>query len=161
MISFMKRLFSLVALSIMIGCMVVSCNDVKKTNERIATAETAIAEQDFQAGKRICDEILGDESDESLSATDYARLSILYMQFYENTDDSNALDRAVSCYHHGMEINPDSVKYIYASLPAEDHKYAFALSMIVEGMENTTDESHDNDPYVSPDSVGIVTEEAE
>ncbi len=156
----MNNIYRFVAIAVFAACMV-SCGDVKKMNERIATAETAIAEQNYEAGKQICDDILGDKDVNELSASEYARLSVLYMHFYENDDDSEALDRAVDCYRQGMEINPDSVKSVFASLPVEDHKYAFALSMIVGNMDNPVDESEDNDPYVSPDSVGVVVDNAE
>ncbi|MDE6328599.1 MAG: hypothetical protein K2L91_08745 [Duncaniella sp.] len=136
-----------------------SCGEVHKINERVVVAETAMAEHDIELSRRICDEILCGNSDNEISAAEYARLSILYMHFYENADDADALDRAVSCYRRGVEINADSVKAVYSSLPADDHKYAYALSMIVGGLDNPADPAVDDDRYVSPDSVGVINEE--
>lgn len=135
-----------------------ACNDKQRINERIATAETVMSEQDLESSRKICDEILGASNDNGISATEYARLSILYMQFYENSDDSDALEQAVSCYHNAVILNPDSAKSVYDRLPADLHKYAFALSLIVSGLDNPEKISIDHDRYVSPDSVGVIND---
>lgn len=133
-----------------------SCGEAHTVNEQVATAETAMAEQNYEAGRRICDGLLGEQDKNVISAAEYARLSILYMQFYENADDSEALEMAVECYRKARELDADSAMAVYATLPADEHKYAYALSMIVSGMDNPGDSALDNDRYVAPDSIGVI-----
>lgn len=155
----MIRIISIGIVLLSLGLM--SCSGTSNVREQVAYAETALAEQDYEESRNLCDEILGSDGRKTLSASEFARLSILYMQFYENSDDADALDRAVECYREATELNADSARMVYDSLSAEDHKYAYALSMIVDGIDNPRDNSEDHDRYVSPDSVGVITETAE
>lgn len=143
-----------VAYAMMIG--ISSCGNVERVSDRVAAAETAMAEQNLEFSRHLCDEITGEKRQDDISAGEYARLSILYMHFYEADDDSGALDTAVECYRKAIELNADSARAVYSALPAEEHKYAYALSMIAGGIDNPSDGMSDNDQYVAPDSVGLI-----
>lgn len=150
------RLF---VLGITLLCVILSsCSGSSSVRDQVAFAETALAEQNYEESRNLCDEILGSKDRKTLSSTEYARMSILYMQFYENSDDSDALEQAVECYREAVELNADSARIYYDSLSAEDHKYAYALSMIVDGIDNPKETGEDHDRYVSPDSVGVLSE---
>lgn len=108
--------------------------------ERISTAEMAYATEDAAAARRICDDIVDDNaSDSTLTAMQYGRLSILYMQLYDRTDDSDALDMATQCYRSSYKVNADSAAWFYSHLPVEQDKYGMSLTMLVQSMDNPAD----------------------
>lgn len=108
--------------------------------ERLSAAEMAYATEDAASARRICDEIVDDNaSDSTLTAMQYGRLSILYMQLYDRTDDSDALDMATRCYRSSYEVDADSAAWFYSHLPVEQDKYGMSLTMLVQSMDNPAD----------------------
>ncbi|MCH5346268.1 MAG: hypothetical protein J1E63_04125, partial [Muribaculaceae bacterium] len=80
-------LFAIFALTAIQGC---SSPD---TAAEIAAADNAIADGDNNLARQICDKLL-DKNGSSLSATQLAHLSLLYMQLADASDDSDGIDRA-------------------------------------------------------------------
>lgn len=108
--------------------------------ERVATAEAALAMDDFASVRSICDEIIceNDESD-AISATELGRLSIIYMQLYDRTDDAVALDAATQCYRRAFAVDADSAAHFYTNIPVEMDKYAMSLATLVQSIDNPAD----------------------
>ncbi|MDE6430446.1 MAG: hypothetical protein K2K65_04680, partial [Duncaniella sp.] len=92
--------------------------------------------------------ILEQKDRAGMEATQMARLSILYMQLNERTDDPNDVEYAVQCFRDAYKINSDSAKAYYSSLPYDQEKYAMTLSTIVHTLDNPKDipDEHDCDP---------------
>lgn len=108
--------------------------------EQVSAAEMAFASQDVAQTRRICDDIVGKTPhDGSIAATELARLSLLYMQLYDRTDDSDALEQATRCYREAYKTNADSAAYYYSNLPVELDKYAISLSTLVNSIDNPAD----------------------
>lgn len=83
-------------------------------------------------------------------------LSILYMQLHDRTDDPDALQLATRCYREAFETNADSARMYYEHLPVDQDKYAMTLATIVSTLDNPPAPLEDDDPYVSPDSIGMI-----
>ena len=114
-----------------------ACSSQVNVKEQIALAETAIVEEDAESTRRYCDRLLADSAAyRSLEATDMARLSILYMQINERTDDHEAVDIAADCFRDAFLLDADSARIYYESLTPDNLKYAMALSSIVSSMDN-------------------------
>lgn len=136
-------------------------------SERVSSAEIAFAGEDVASARRICDEIMGEhDGDGEIAATELARMSVLYMQLFDRTDDADALDLATRCYRSAYEENADSAAYFYAHLPVDQDKYAMSLATLVQSMDNPADisdshfSSHDDgenayeeDDYENIDSI--------
>lgn len=106
-------------------------------SERVSTAEMALAAEDVEMTRKLCDDIMADSvAKGSITATELARLSILYMQLNERTDDHEAVELAANCYREAFKANADSARHFYETLPIEDVKYAMTLSSIVQSMDN-------------------------
>lgn len=127
--------------------------------ERISSAEMAYATEDAAASRRICDEIMDDNArDSCLSAMQLGRMSILYMQLYDRTDDADALEMATQCYRSAYETDADSAAYFYSHLPVEQDKYGMSLTTLVQSIDNPADvsDTHDSvssDEAYSTDSI--------
>ena len=125
-------------------------------SERISSAEMAYAIEDADVSRRICDEIMDDKSrDNSLTATQLGRMSILYMQLYDRTDDADALDMATQCYRSAFETDADSATYFYTHLPVEQDKYGMSLTTLVQSIDNPADVSDTHDSHASDEAYSI------
>lgn len=119
------------------GFLLSACSDSTSVSERVAAAEMAYAAEDVASTRRIIDDIMSDPAAKgSVTATELARLSILYMQLNDRTDDHEAVDLAADCYREAYLADADSAAYYYNHLPADNQKYAMALASIVHSMDN-------------------------
>lgn len=127
--------------TLLLGLMLCACGGgAGNMAERISSAEMAYATGDAASLRRICDEIMDDNTEEDgLTAAQLGRMSILYMELYDHTDDSDALDMATRCYRSAYKENADSAAYFYAHLPAEQYKYGMSLTMLVQSVDNPVD----------------------
>lgn len=125
--------------------------------ERVASAEMAFAAEDVASSRRICDRIMGEDvSDGGVTATELCRLSILYMQLYDRTDDADALDLATRCYRSAFSENADSARYFYTHLAVDQDKYVMSLSTLVQSIDNPAGvdcDYEDTDSVLVADSV--------
>lgn len=131
----MHRLIYIIILSAV--AIISGCNRTDSSANQVAMAELAMADDDVSATRQICDGIMNDSIAKSgIAATEMARLSILYMQLYERTDDHEAVDLAAECYRESFLINSDSARLFFESLPPDHIKYVMALSSIVSSIDN-------------------------
>lgn len=147
----MKR----IRISIILASLVLtaSCNGSHSISEDVATAELALASDDVSATREICDKLVGASSKDNVSATEWARLSLLYMQLNDRTDDPEVVGLAAKCYREAFTVNADSARMFYQNLPVEDDKYVMTLSSIVHSLDNPTDIPADHDLDVTLDSA--------
>jgi hypothetical protein len=141
------------------AAVITSCDSGRPVSDQVAEAEMAMAASDVASTRRICDQILSDSvAKGSITATELARLSILYMQLNELTDDHEAVDLAADCYREAFQANPDSARMFYQELPVGQDKYVMTLSSIVHSMDNPkqldgySDESHEFADSIATDS---------
>lgn len=126
------------------------CNNTPMA-ERIESAEIAYATEDVTSARRICDEITGEHRHTGeITSVELGRLSILYMQLYDRTDDDDALELAERCYREAFAIDPDSARYFYSHLSIDQDKYAMSLATLVHSIDNPGDIS---DEYFDVDSI--------
>lgn len=124
--------------------MLQGCNNAPVA-ERIASAEIAYASEDVASARKICDEIAGEHrADGEITAVELGRMSILYMQLYDRTDDDDALELAERCYREAFAADADSARYFYSHLPVEQDKYAMSLATLVHSIDNPGDISDDH-----------------
>ena len=138
-------------------CCVMSACGNTSISEQVASAEIAFAGDDVAATRRICDDIVGEHTaDGAIVATELGRLSILYMQLYDRTDDADALDQATRCYRMAFEQNADSAAYFYSHLPVEQDKYAISLAGIVNSIDHPAEISDLHDGHEDVEEADSV-----
>ncbi|MDE5664753.1 MAG: hypothetical protein K2I31_02290 [Duncaniella sp.] len=125
-----------------------SCGGSDSIAERISAAELALANENVDATRELCGEIIGQKDRQTIEAKQMARLSILYMQLNERTDAPEDVEYAVQCFREAFKLNADSAKAFYSSLPVEQDKYAMTLATIVHTLDNPREipADHDCDP---------------
>lgn len=137
------RLKILTSVLVSLGVAVASCGR-ESIAERVSSAEMAMGAEDVASTRMICDEIMGETAGAgSIEAVELGRLSILYMQLYDRTDDTDAMNQAVKCYRSAFEQNADSAQAFYNRLPVDQEKYAMSLATLVQSIDNPADISDD------------------
>lgn len=107
------------------------------TSESLRNAEMALADGDMTAARSVADKVLGEGSLEELSATDLARLSLVYMQMSDEEADNNTLvATAADLYRRAVKANRDSAFAYYTSLPADRAPFAVQLFHIVTATDS-------------------------
>lgn len=111
---------------------------------------------DVMAARDLCDRVLRADKDahSALAVNELGKLSILYMRLAEAGDDTDNIDLATKCYRRAFEINADSARRFYTTLPHDDDRLAIQLSSLVNSIDNPVD-IRDDAPV---DSVEVVSE---
>lgn len=139
---------------IVIAMSCAACHGSHSIAEDVATAELAMASDDVTATREICDRLVNTPHDNtSISAKEWARLSMLYMQLNERTDDPEVVELAAQCYKEAFNVNPDSARAYYQNLPVEYDKYAMTLSTIVHSLDNPSEIPADHDLDAATDTT--------
>lgn len=150
----MKHAFSSIMLSaaLLLG----ACGHSDSIADKISSAELAMANENVSATREICSSIINQNDRKRIEATQMARLSILYMQLNERTDDPEDVELAVQCFREAYSINADSATAFYRALPVDQDKYAMTLSSIVHTLDNPGEIPTDHDREVSNEEVGRI-----
>lgn len=121
------------------------CAGSSSVGQLLGEAEMAMAADDAQTTRELCDNIYSENKTNAIYATELARLSILYMQINEHTDDPEAVELATDCYREAFKVNADSAAMFFDTLPADREKYAMTLSNIVSSQDSPTEIPLDHD----------------
>lgn len=96
--------------------------------DTIRDAEQAIARGDMKAAQSAGDYILGTENYSGLSATQLARLSMVYMQLADSVDQTANIKKAADLYDRAQSLNADSAAEFYNNLAPDQLQYYAAMS---------------------------------
>ena len=123
-----------------------ACSGISADNveQMIREAESAVANGDMTAAQSVAAHLTDDSNLQNLSATQAARLSMIYMQMAEtldNTDNANS-DMATDLYDKAFQINPDSAPAYYSSVEPEMYQYVETLSARSTHRSNPVDMSN-------------------
>lgn len=142
--------------SITLSLLLLSCGKTSTITDDMAAAELAISNEDVVATRDICNGILNRAEKDGIDASQYARLSILYMQLNDRTDNPADIEYAARCYKIAYELSADSAEAYYRSLPVDQEKYVMTLSSIVHTLENPREIPADHDMEISNEEIGHV-----
>ncbi len=132
-----------------------ACGGAAETENAIRDAEMALANGDMEVATSVADHITNSSADASnLSATQLARLSIVYAQLAEFSNDDTNTAVAVNYCRAALKENADSTEAYYSQLPPDQVGYARALMLIVQNIENPRDISES----IEPDSMAFVND---
>lgn len=152
-----RHAFSFLLLSA--GLLMGSCGHSDSVTDRITSAELAMANDNVSATREICQDIFQEHDRTAIEASQMARMSILYMQLNERTDDPEDVELAVQCFREAYKINADSATAFYKALPVDQDKYAMTLATIVHTLDNPQEIPADHD--IDLDSAEMEAVEAD
>lgn len=131
-----------------------ACSGINPDAEMNA-AEAAINEGDYERANDICKSLL-DKDDSKMTAAEYARLSMLFMQLTDPAVDGDGVSHAAQCWQKAMAINADSARHFYSTVPVEQQKNVVLLNAIVSMFDRSADFTDD---YEETDSLPYLPED--
>lgn len=108
-----------------------SCTNVVDSTDitdSIRQAEQAIAQGDMQAAQSAGDYLMKDDISSGLSATQLARLSMVYVQLADSLDQQENLRKAADLYDMALRANADSANHFYNNLSPDQLQYYAAMT---------------------------------
>lgn len=139
-----------------------ACSGSAESLERsLREAEAAVAQGDMEAARSVSEHLAGDDNLSQLSASQLARLSIVYMQMADIENSEQNTLKAADLYRRAYKADPDSAGAVYTGLPADQLQYVATLESLENHRNNPVDMSsfaddHDIDPGendILPDST--------
>ena len=107
----MKKLITAFFTAIFTLTIACGCSDkATEAANRLAEAQDAIAVNDVDAAIHILHNLNDLKDEKGLTVSQLGRMSILYMQLTDRTDDSDNVDYAVNCYREAFALDPDSAR---------------------------------------------------
>lgn len=105
-------------------------NSAELIESTLRDAEKAVADGDLPTAHSLAVDLTGGESLQKLSATQTARLSMVFMQIAEalDTDNNANSDRATDLYDRAFNLNADSAAMFYMTVEPEHMQYVETLS---------------------------------
>ncbi len=152
----MKLMDSIIVAGIAAGALLImatACGGHTETESVLRDAEMALANGDMEVATSVADRITNTSSTASaLTATQLARLSIVYAQLADHSDEDTNTAVAVNYCRAALKENADSAEAYYSQLPPDQVGYARALMMIVHNIDNPIEMSDS----LEPDSMSFM-----
>lgn len=133
----MKRLIIYLAAALALG-VASACTQGESVSDRIIAAEDAVSAGDDIAARDLCDRLLKDDHS-PLAVEQLGRMSMVYMRLAEASDDTENIDLAARCFRRAFQLNADSARAFYSSLPHDQDRYVMQLASIVSTLDHPVD----------------------
>ena len=101
-----------------------------------ARNEAAEGLREAEAASSVATKVIGPENLSNLSATELARLSIVYMQIADRTERESSIAQAADLYRRAFASNPDSAAAFYADVNPDLYPYVTMLKTLVGHLDN-------------------------
>lgn len=132
--NFKKYPFLLILISSLsaFGIMSSACGGsaAEAIDQSIRQAEDALARGDMQVAESVSSKILGTGNETGLTATQLARLSMVYMQLADGTRNSDYTGRANDLYKKAYDVDADSAARYYNNVRADLQQHVELLSKL-------------------------------
>lgn len=132
----------------------VGCATAESTDATIADAEQALADNDVDHSRQICNSITS-KGLEGLSEEQLGKLAILYMKFSDVTNSDEDIAEATQCIRQAWKVSTDSMNGFIGSLSPEDLPHFVMLMRIGGSIDSPPDLSEE---HYSEDSVHLSAE---
>ncbi len=105
----------------------VSCSGQPSIEDELRNAEAAIAVGNIKTASSVAAHITGSDNISRLSSSQFARLSLIYMQLADSIDREDNVGQAADFYRRAYMADSDSATAFYTGLDAEKMQYANML----------------------------------
>lgn len=123
----------ILALTTLVAC---STSESKNT---ISAIEIFIDNGDFDAAQKACNNLMSDSSDLTLSAKQWAQLSIAHMQLAENNNLEENAAMAVKCYRNAFAVDSDSATVYFEDIDIDLASLSHTLQMLSSSIDNSVE----------------------
>lgn len=141
-------------LTIIIGAVLVAlcgCATAISSDDELTAAEQAIETHNYRSAQTAGDRLLAQSDESPLTASQYGRLSLLFMRLSEIDAEHENVGQATQCYLKSFATNADSARAYYSSLPLEMSSYVEMMANLSRAITSPTDII--NDDWCETDSI--------
>lgn len=126
------KLFATLALTLFLTA---ACSS-HSTDDTIAAVEIMINNSDFDAAQKACNNLMSDSANLTLSAKQWAQLSIAHMQLAENNDLEENAAIATKCYRNAFAVDSDSAALYFENIDIDLASLSHTLRMLSSSIDN-------------------------
>ena len=113
----------------------VACSTSESKNT-ISAIEIFIDNGDFDAAQKACNNLMSDSANLTLSAKQWAQLSIAHMQLAENNDLEENAAIATKCYRNAFAVDSDSAALYFENIDIDLASLSHTLRMLSSSIDN-------------------------
>lgn len=126
-------------ITFMLATHMIGCSGASSFEKDLQQAEIAITNGDMRAAESIVAHITKNGSKiTGIPVNQLGRLSLIYMQLADSTNQSENVGLATQCYNQAYQNDADSAEMFYLSVPPEHTRY----TMMLQALSNS---GHSND----------------
>lgn len=129
-----------------------STRSADEFNSDLRQAEMAVAHGDMKVASSVVESITDGRNLSDLSATQLARLSMVYMQMADESNPEVNTAMATDMYRRAFKASPDSAEAYFSSLPFDKMQYANMLHTLTNSIDSPQKEIRG---YNAPDSASV------
>lgn len=148
--------------ALLIPALSVSCTSGKiDVEDRLANANSAIVDEDWDAAQRLCDDVyrlISTPDSVMVDENQAGELAILYMKLSEHVSEEENMADATQAFRYAFRQSEDSMKTFLTALPLEDQRHFVLLRRIGLSIDNPVDLmdadlTHDGIPEDDADTI--------
>lgn len=115
------------------------CTTTVSSDDELTAAEQAIETHNYRSAQTAGDRLLTQSDESPLTASQYGRLSLLFMRLSEIDAEHENVGQATQCYLKAFATNADSARAYYSSLPLEMSSYVEMMASLSRAITSPTD----------------------
>lgn len=153
----MKGLFAAalaaIAIIVMQAC---STSAAPAFSERLAEADAALADGDYERAQSLANEMLGvamTADSDAVGDIESAHLGLLFMKLSEKQHEDENVADATQCIRRAFRLSGDSLKAFFAALPLEDTPRFVLLRRIGLSIDNPMEQISETDSVMELDGM--------
>lgn len=131
-----------------------SCDTSVSRDDELTAAEQAVDTQNYRGAQTACDRLLEQSDQSPLSASQYGRLSLLFMRLSEINAEHENVGQATQCYLKAFATDADSARAYYGSLPLEMSGYVEMMACLSRAITSPADIGDDS--WCETDSISTA-----
>jgi len=126
---------------------------------RLSETEAALSRGEMNVAASLAAHLAGDYDLDKVSATQLARLSLVYMQMADESDEGENTAMATDLYRRAYNMSADSAAEYFARVPFEKMQYVNMLHTLTQSIDSPIKEIFDYHDYdslsvqISADSI--------
>lgn len=131
-----RRVAGIAAILFVMIAAACSSDSSSAVSDEITEAEHSLSAGDPATAKEISDALMKGDTHARLTVGDLCRLSMVYMQLADISDEGDNIGYATQCWREAYKMQPDSAKAYYNRVPAELQKNVILLAALVRTMDH-------------------------
>ena len=136
----MRRLITTAVITALMTLGMAGCGShtTEEIDRSLDAADAYLSDGNLDDARKTADAVYGTDS-ARMTSRQMVRLSLLYMQLSDRSDDPTTVGQAINCHRMAYKANADSAAMLYSTLPVDLDPYGMMLGDIVKQLNSPRD----------------------